>query len=319
MRTGIHLVECSNKSTRRNGQHCDECSNRRRHSRLSIQLAVVSACIRARCLVDGEVLELGKDGIACDLAHVRAITCPVDIAAHAPVGAPRILDQVVVLTLIGAVSNNSDCMVGLLSRTRGVDKDAFRVILECLRGIDSNSNGADFGNSRSKGTLETSRRRSACNDNAGLLRHLCSTAGSKILASELVADVVVAVQCVNAAVAEDIREGDFGVASVAAVTRGRAVQQILWRERVCDRGVVLENLSLEGCRGRKRPARPALALILHISYAAQSHPVNAGRRRGVGGKPLNHAATRGQRAHILLISHVGLLKLAVSNVRILIV
>jgi hypothetical protein len=227
---------------------------------------------RTNNLVLGGVRGGHLDTALARVTVVGRATAEEDVAGHTPVGAPRVLDLVVVSTAEGAVTDGEDTVVEGGAALAG--HDAAVVELErALVSLDSDGDGL-LGDGRNEGILRVGLDVSVARDGGDVLAGgLASTLGGSVRVRGLRAD---------AAVGLDPLEGVVHQAAVAALVAGRAraVNKLLLREG--DKGASLDEVdTLDGAGGGEGPARAALALVLDGGDGTLGNPVNLG---GDGGR-----------------------------------
>lgn len=181
---------------------------------------------------------------------VLVIASHLDVSLIAPGVAPRILNDIVVLSLlVGAETNGQHSMVEVLRVALRVEVNAFRVELERLLGcINGDGHRTDGCQSRLQFLLVALR-----DVDKALI------GGSRILgvvtARVVLAFVRIEFLSVDAAVVLNVLEGvvhETAIATVVSVN-GRAINEVLFGQRNQDTGFA-EVLGLKRTGRRERPA-----------------------------------------------------------------
>ena len=97
-------------------------------------------------------------GLRGDTALVSVVAAHLDVAALTPAGAPRVLDEPVVLSVLGGIADGQDGMVQAGGGAVRLIVHTARVQLERhLGGVDQNSDGSDGGDGIQQGALALGR------------------------------------------------------------------------------------------------------------------------------------------------------------------
>lgn len=201
---------------------------------------------------------------------VLTIASHLDVSLIAPGVAPRVLHDIVVLTLfVRSETDGQHTVIEILRVALGVKVNALRVELErLLRRINGDRHRADGGQSQFQFIFVTLRHINEAL--IGGTRVLCVITACVVLA-------LVRIQFlgVDSAIVLDVLERivhESAVAAVVAVHR-RAIDQILFGQRH-QNARLAEVLTLERTGRRERPARSAVALVLDRCHGALGAPVD---------------------------------------------
>lgn len=211
-----------------------------------------------------------------DTAQVGIRALDADVSTLTPGVTPRVLDLPVVNTIVGTVTDQQDTVVKVL--TALASEDTRLVQLERgLVGLDSDRDGL----------LSNGRHQSvdAVSSDVGVgLRGRSSNVGVTSLGAGAgllggTGSVRILVLSGDTTVLLDEGEGVVHPATVAASigTTDVARNQLLLREGEQVAILVVVG-TLKSTSGGERPARTALALVLHRSDSTLGNPVNSGRQ-----------------------------------------
>lgn len=211
-----------------------------------------------------------------DTAQVGIRALDADVSTLTPGVTPRVLDLPVVNTVIGTVTDQQDTVVKVLAAL--ASEDTRLVQLESgLVGLDGDGDGL-LSNGRHQSIdavrSDVSVRLGGSRSDVGVSS---LGAGARLLGGTR--GVRVLVLSGDTTVLLDESERVVHPATVAASvgTTDVARNQLLLREG--EQVAILVVVStLKGTSGGERPARTALALVLHRGDSALGNPVNSGRQ-----------------------------------------
>lgn len=209
-------------------------------------------------------------GLSGDAALVSAVPGHKNVALFAPQCAPRVLDDIVVLTIIGgSISDNENTVIESMAVAIWGIVDSIVVELEAfVGGVDGNRDRSDRGQSLDERPFVSGRNV----DESGVRS---SAVPLPVSAFALLALVRVGFLSVDSVVLLDVGESIVHEAATASIVPVccRAVDQVLLRER--DEFASLpEQLTFKRSGGGERPARPAVTLVLDGGDGALRPPVD---------------------------------------------